>query len=123
MAGPCAFTTIGSAPLAPPPQKLNVSVLNWSDTTSFLVEADVTRTMITDRVRQSYPFIVGQTMSFAVPPGAKGLTVEADLEAQHIVFPLGPSLLLSWATCSLEPSPDGNQICRCQAKPGYRFQQ
>jgi hypothetical protein len=123
MAGPCAFTRVVKGPLSRPAQKVTVSVLNWSDTTNFLVEADVTRTMVAERVRHSYPFIVGQTMSFALPPGAQGTSIEADLDDQHIVFPLGPALLLSWATCSMEVGPENNQIYRCQAKPGYRFQQ
>lgn len=123
MAGPCAFTKVDASQVAKPAQKLSVSVLNWSDTTSFLVEADVTRTMLTERIRQTFPFIVGQTMSFALPPTARGPSVEADFGGQHIVFPLGPALILSWATCNVEVSTDGNKIFRCQLKPGYRFQQ
>ena len=46
--------------------------------------------------------------------------MEADLEGQTIIFPLGPSISLSWANC------DGNQtkahVYRCaRLRPGYRF--
>jgi hypothetical protein len=123
IAGPCAFTKIEPETFARPARKITVSVLNWSDTTDFLVEADVTRTMSANQVRHSFPFIFGETMNFALPPGSEGPSVEADLDGQHVVFPLGPELILSWANCSAEPSPDGNKLYRCQLKPGYRLQQ
>ncbi|HZS53897.1 MAG TPA: carboxypeptidase regulatory-like domain-containing protein [Bryobacteraceae bacterium] len=123
VAGPCAFTKIETDAAEHPAQKIVVSVLNWSDTTNFLVEADRMRTMVTDAVQQSYPFIIGQTMTFALPPGSEGPSIEADLDGQYIVFPLGPTLILSWATCSVEVSKEGNKIYRCQLKNGYRFQE
>ena len=122
IAGPCAFTKTEPDHFAQPERKITVSVLNWSDTADFLVEADVSRKMVTDEVRVSYPFIVGQTMSFALPSSSEGPSVEADLDGQHIVFPLGPALILSWGTCSVEVSPNGDKIYRCQVKPGYRLQ-
>ncbi len=121
VAGPCAFTKIESNTFARPSQRITVSVLNWSDATDFLVEADVTRIMATESIQLSYPFIVGQTMNFALPPGSEGPTIEADLDGQYIVFPLGPALILSFANCSAEASETGNKIYRCQLKPGYRF--
>jgi hypothetical protein len=123
VAGPCAFTKVESEAFARPTRKITISVLNWSDTTNFLVEADVIRTVVRDAIQQSYPFIVGQTMNFALPPGSEGPSIEADLDGQYIVFPLGPDLILSWATCSIEVSKDGNKIYRCQLKPGYQVQE
>jgi hypothetical protein len=123
VAGPCAFTKIESTNFAHPARQITVSVLNWSDTADFLVEADVIRTMVTSAVQQSYPFIVGQTMSFALPPGSEGPCIEADLDGQYTVFPLGPDLILSWGTCSMQLSTDRNKIYRCQLKPGYRSQE
>ncbi len=123
VAGPCAFTKIEAGNFARPARKITLSVLNWSDATNFLVEADVIRTMVTDAVQHSYPFIVGQTMNFALPPGSEGPSIEADVDGQYIIFPLGPALILSWATCSVEVSQDRNKIYRCQLKPGYRFQE
>ncbi len=123
IAGPCPFTRLDPSDLSRPARKIEIAALDWSDTTSFLVEAEVTRTMDTDRVLQSYPFITGQTMTFALPPGAEGPSVVADLNLDEIVFPLGPNLILSWATCSVEVAQGGNTIYRCELKPSYQFQQ
>jgi hypothetical protein len=123
VSGPCAFTKVESGDFPHPSRKITVSVLDWSDTTDFLVEADVVRTMVTDAVQQAYPFIVGETMSFALPPGSEGPSVEADVDGQLIVFPLGPDIILPWATCSREGGPEGEQIYRCQIKSGYRVQE
>jgi hypothetical protein len=121
IAGPCAFTQTEPDRFDQPQRKITISVLNWSDTADFVVEADVSRTMVTNAVRISYPFIVGQTLSFALPPTSEGPTVEAELNGQNIIFPLGPALILAWGDCSVEVSSDGEKIFRCQAKPGYRL--
>ncbi len=118
--GPCPFTKIQNTDLSVESRKKTISVLNWSDTASFLVEAEVFRTVIRDTVRHSYPFIVGPTMTFALPTDAEGPCIEADENGQAIVFPLGPNLILSWATCSVETS-DHNKVFRCTLKPGFDF--
>jgi hypothetical protein len=123
IAGPCPFTKVESDDLSRPARKIKIRVLNWSDTTDFLVEADVSRTMPANIIRYSYPFIVGQAMNFALPPGSEGPSIEANVDGQAIVFPLGPNLLLSWATCSVEIPAGGNKIYRCQLKPGYQLEQ
>ena len=123
IAGPCPFTRLGPDNLSRPSRKIEITALNWSDTASFLVEADVTRTMATDSAVQSYPYITGDVMSFALPPSAEGPSVVADVSGEQVVFPLGPMLILSWATCSLEDGPTHNKIYRCELKPGYEFQQ
>jgi hypothetical protein len=122
VAGPCPFTKIEPGDLSNPGRILKVSVLDWSDTASFLIEAEVTRTMVTSIVRTSYPFTIGQTMTFALPADAEGTSLEADLNGEEIIFPLGPKLLLSWATCSVEIGATHNKIYRCELKPGYQFQ-
>jgi hypothetical protein len=123
LAGPCAFTRILSPVGDRPARKITVSILNWSDTTNFLVEADVVRTMVADSVQYAYPFIVSQTMNYALPARAEGPSIEADLDGQYIVFPLGPEVLLPWATCTVELSQERNKIFRCELKPGYRFEE
>jgi hypothetical protein len=123
IAGPCPFTTIKPGDLSRPSRVINISVLNWSDTASFLVEAEVTRTAETDTIRRSYPTIIGQTMTFALPATAEGPTVEANVNGEEVVFPLGPKLLLSWATCSVEIVPGQNKTYRCELKTGYTFPQ
>jgi hypothetical protein len=123
ISGPCPFTRLEPDDLSRPARTIQIRVLCWSDTASFLVEAEVTRTLATDTVRQSFPFITDQTMSFALPATVEGLSVVADVNAEEIVFPIGPSAVLSWATCSVEVPPGGNKIYRCELKPGYQFQQ
>jgi hypothetical protein len=122
IAGPCAFTRLTPADLSQPRKLLDIDALDWSDTASFLVEAEVTRTMITEAVRQSFPFIIGRTMSFALPGAAQGPSILADWNGEQIVFPLGPKLILTWATCTVEAAPGGS-VYRCEAKPGYQLQQ
>jgi hypothetical protein len=101
--------------------KLRISVLNWSDSSAFLVEGDVIRTMVTNIVRQSYPFIIGNTMSFALPPSSESVSIEANFDGKLIIFPLGPTLALSWADCNVDTSTGGDKTYRCQLKPGYQF--
>ncbi len=121
IAGPCPFTVIESGAILHPGRKITVSVLNWSDTTTFLVEAEVTRSMPSDAIRQAYPAIYGRSMSFTLPAAAEGPSVEADLGGADIVYPLGPELLLSWADCSLQVGADQTKLYRCELKPGYEF--
>jgi hypothetical protein len=121
IAGPCPFTRIESGAILHPGSKITVSVLDWSDTTTFLVETEVTRSMPSDAIRQAYPAIYGRAMSFTLPAAAEGPSVEADLGGADIVFPLGPDLLLSWADCSLQVGTDQTKLYRCDLKPGYEF--
>ena len=123
VAGPCAFTKVEPLNNTTGKRSITVSVLNWSDTAVFLVEADVIRTMATEAVQYAYPFIVGPTMSFGLPAGSEGPSIEADVDGQYIVFPLGPPLLLPWANCSVEASQSNSKIFRCEVKPGYRMQE
>ena len=123
IAGPCAFTQINGRNLSPNGRTLRVSVLNWSDTTTFLLEAEVSQTRIGDVIRQSYPAIFGSTMSFTLPAEAEGPSIEAELNgnANDIVFPLGPDLIVSWANCSMAASTEQGNLYRCELKAGYRF--
>jgi hypothetical protein len=121
IAGPCPFTRIVSETPSADQRRLTVLVLNWSDLATFLLEAEVSQTRISDVVRQSYPAIFGSTLSFTLPPGAEGPSIEAELNGNDIVFPLGPDLLVSWATCSVKTSEDQGNLFRCELKAGYRF--
>jgi hypothetical protein len=122
IAGPCPFSKVQKEELSADGRQLEVGVLNWSDTVTYLVEAEVTDAMVRDTVRHSYPVIFGASMNFTLPPSAQGPSIEAELDDQNIVFPLGPKLILSWASCSAELSPDGTQLYRCDLKPGFRFE-
>jgi hypothetical protein len=121
IAGPCPFTQIQGEDLSQNGRTLRVSVLNWSDTATFLLEAEVSETRMSDVIRQSYPAIFGSTMSFTLPSGAEGPSIEADLSGNDIVFPMGPDLIVSWANCSVTASPEQGDLYRCELKAGYRF--
>ena len=121
IAGPCAFTRITNDGFSQGGRIISVSVLNWSDTTTFLIEAEVVRTMPTETVRHLYPVIFGRSLNFTLPPSAQGPSIEADLNGERIVFPLGPKLILSWADCQLEVAADFTKMYRCDLKDGYQF--
>jgi hypothetical protein len=121
IAGPCPFTNIESDRFLRGGRQITVSARNWSDTATFLVEAEVTHTMAGETIRRSYPVKFGQAMNFTLPSTAQGPSIEAEIDGAEIVFPLGPNLILSWANCSLELAPDHSRQYRCELKPGYHF--
>lgn len=122
IAGPCPFTRIDSGAIPPPGRMITVKVTAWSDTVTFLVEAEVTRSMPSDAIRQAYPAIYGRSMSFTLPATAEGPSIEGDLDGSEIVFPLGPALELSWAECTLQVAADKTKLYRCELKAGFQFQ-
>ena len=121
IAGPCPFTTIESDNFSKGGRTISASVRNWSDTTTFLLEADVFRRQIGDAIRESYPVIIDQAMNFTLPPSAEGPSIEAKIDGSAIVFPLGPTPILSWANCSVRTGQDQARLFWCELKPGYRF--
>lgn len=121
IAGPCPFTAIERGSFADPGRNMKITVSDWSDTATFLVEAEVMRTQINDIVRYSIPVVFGNGMDFTLPGTAEGPSIEADVNGTDIVFPLGPDLYLSWAVCTLKTDKDGSKLYRCELKPGYRF--
>ncbi len=122
IAGPCPFTKIDADHFSQGGQIITVSASDWSDTASFLLEAEVFRPMVTPMEHWSYPVILGDGLSFTLPSAAESVSIEADLDGQTIIFPLGPSLFLSWAACDANVNPDKGRVYRCTPKPGYRFQ-
>ena len=121
IAGPCPFSKIDSEGLAHPGRTISVSALAWSDTATFLVEAEVVRPMVSDVVRNLYPVIFGNALNFTLPPAAEGVSLQAEVNGQNIVFPLGPELKLSWADCNTRQNADQTRVYRCELKPGYRW--
>ncbi|MBV9484310.1 MAG: carboxypeptidase regulatory-like domain-containing protein [Acidobacteria bacterium] len=121
IAGPCSFTRIDDRELYVGGPKISVSARNWSDTAVFLVEAEVVHPMISDVVRESHPYVLGRALNFTVPASAEGITLQAELNGETIVFPLGPALILDWADCTAQMDAQRNQAYRCELKPGYRF--
>ncbi len=121
IAGPCPFSKVISQVFSNDDKALKITILNWSDTVTYLLEAEVARVVQSDIVRQSYPAIFGDTMTFTLPKTAEGPSVEAELKKQDIVFPLGPDIRLSWASCTEKPSQNDSKLFRCDLKSGYRF--
>jgi hypothetical protein len=72
---------------------------------------------------QSYPVIFGPALNFTLPADAEGVSLEADVVGETIIFPLGPDLFLSWASCNARVNRDQTKVYRCELKPGYRFPQ
>jgi hypothetical protein len=121
IAGPCPFTAIESDGFSKGGRAISASVRNWSDTTTFLLEADVFRRQVGDAIRQAYPVIIDQAMNFTLPASAEGASIEAKIDGSAIVFPLGPTPILSWANCSVRTGQDQARLFWCALKPGYRF--
>lgn len=123
IAGPCPFTRIDSGDFVNAGRNLTVSVLDWSDTATFLLEAEVFHTAVSSNVRESYPVVFGRSLNFTVPPSQEGVSFEAEIDGKSMVFPLGPELYLSWATCATRKSDDAQETTayQCELKPGYRF--
>jgi hypothetical protein len=121
IAGPCAFARVEFEDLSRGGRKGSVFVRNWSDTTTFLLEAEVVHPMVSDIVRESYPVIFGQTLNFSLSASAEGPSIEAEINGESIVFPMGPDLFLSWADCHLTVDKNQTKAYRCELKPGYRF--
>jgi hypothetical protein len=121
IAGPCPFTKVESDGYSEGGGKIQAAVLNWSDTTTFLLEAEVYHPMESEVIRESHPAIFGRTLNFSVPGTAEGQSIEADVNGDAIVFPLGPSLCLSWADCTVATDRDRNKTYRCELKGGYQF--
>jgi hypothetical protein len=123
IAGPCPFTTIEQDRFSRGGRTITVSVRNWSDPVTYLLEAEVVTTMETELIRHTYPVTFGRSMNFTLPAVATGLSIEAEVGGSEIVFPLGPELRLSWATCRFETAAEGAKQFRCELKHGYRFHQ
>jgi len=121
IAGPCPFTKIDTAGLEHLGRTIHISAITWSGTATFLVEAEVVHPMINDVVRYSYPLIFGDALNFTLPPAAESVSIQAEINGQNIIFPLGPALILDWANCNARANPDQTRVYRCELKPGYRW--
>jgi hypothetical protein len=121
IAGPCPFTKIQTDDFSRGGRNISVSVLDWSDTTTFLFQAEVFRQEISDIVRESYPVIFGRALNFSLPAAAEGPSLEAEIAGTNIIFPLGPAPNLSWADCNVKVGKDQTKSYRCELKDGYKF--
>jgi hypothetical protein len=123
IAGPCPFTRIDSSGFVKGGRNITVTAFNWSDTATFLLEAEVLHTAVSSNVRESYPVVFGRALSFTLPQTEEGVSLEAEINGTHMVFPLGPALYLSWATCTARTNIEKEKttVYRCELKPGFRF--
>jgi hypothetical protein len=123
IAGPCPFTRIDTSGFIHGGRNIRVSALNWSDTATFLVEAEVYHTEISSNVRELYPVIFGRTLNFTLPPTQEGVSFEADVDGSPMVFPLNLDPDVSWAGCTVRTvaEQENATVYRCELKPGYRF--
>ena len=121
IAGPCPFTRIDNDGFSQGGRVIKVTVRNWSETTTFLFQAEVFRPQISDLVRMTYPIILGTSLNFTLPPTAEGPSVEAELNGEDIIFPLGPIPILSWADCNVSVAKNQAKFYRCELNAGYRF--
>jgi hypothetical protein len=122
IAGPCPFTRIDGVPPPQDSQRITISAHDWSDTATFVVEAEVFRQAVSQMVHWSYPIVFGDGLTFTLPSASTTVSIEADVGGQTIIFPLGPALHLSWANCESEVNSSKARVYRCSPKPGYRFQ-
>ena len=123
IAGPCPFTRIDSSGFANGGRVIIARAVDWSDTATFVVEAEVFHTGIVSSVRETYPVEFGRALHFTVPPTQEGVSLEAELNGVPMVFPMGPDHYLSWATCSVRPSSEIQKATtyQCELKPGFQF--
>jgi hypothetical protein len=123
IAGPCPFTQVHSGGPAGGEQRVVISAVDWSDTATFLVEAEVFDRSIASSVRESYPVIYGRDFHFTLPPTAEGPSIVAEIGGTSIIFPLGNGIYLDWGACSSRISPQSvnGTIYQCELKPGFQF--
>lgn len=123
IAGPCPFTRIDSSGFEKGGRLIHATAEAWSDTATFLLEAEVFHTTIASIVRESYPVVFDRALNFTLPSAQEGASIEADIDGTPMVFPLGPDLNLSWTVCTVRANTEADKstVYRCELKPGYRF--
>ena len=121
IAGPCPFTKIEKDDFSKGGQTISASARSWSDTATFLLEAEVFHPMVSENVHESHPITFGRALNFTLPAAAEGVCIEADMAGQTIIYPLGPALYLSWANCDTTVNSDQTRVYRCELKAGYQF--
>lgn len=121
IAGPCPFTAIEHDGFSQGGRTISVKVLDWSDTTTFLLQAEAYRPVVSDLIKKSFPVIFDRTMNFSLPASAEGTCIEAEMDGTPIVFPIWPNLSLSFADCETQTDAENSRLFRCELKPGYAF--
>jgi hypothetical protein len=65
--------------------------------------------------------MIDEALNFTLPATAEGASIQAKIDGAPIVFPLGPTPVLSWADCNVRTDQDQARVFWCELKPGYRF--
>lgn len=120
IAGPCPFTRIDVRSRG---RTIVATAVDWSETATFLLEAEVFHTSIDSSVRESYPVIFDHSLSFTLPPSQEGVSIEAEENGTPMVFPIGPDVYIEWAACTVRTNPGEQKsiVYQCALRPGYRF--
>lgn len=120
IAGPCPFTSIQTHANG---RTIVATALDWSDTATFLLEAEVFHTSLDSSVRETYPVIFDRNLSFTLPATQEGVTIQAEVNGTPMIFPIGPDVYLDWADCTLRTNsgPDKSILYQCELRPGYKF--
>jgi hypothetical protein len=122
IAGPCPFTRIDSQGFEHGGRNIVATALDWSDTATFLLEAEVFHTSVDSRVNESYPVIFDRSLNFTLPASQEGVSIIAEIDGTQMVFPLAPDIYLDWATCNSRVTKGSDSmVYQCSLKPGYRF--
>ncbi len=122
IAGPCPFTRIDTRGFQHGGRTIVATALDWSDTATFLLEAEVFHTSIDSRVNESYPVVFDRSLNFTLPASQEGVSIEAEIDGTPMVFPLGPDIYLDWAICDSRTTKGSNStVYQCSLRPGYRF--
>ena len=121
IAGPCPFTHLESDGFSRGGRVISATVRNWSDAATFALEAEVFRPQNTNTTQRSYPIILGNGLNFTLAASAEGVSIEAEVDGEPIIFPLAPNGILSWATCNVRIQKEQARLYRCELKPGYIF--
>ena len=110
IAGPCPFTRIDSDGFSQGGRHI-------------LLQAEVFHPQINSIVRTAYPVILGTSLNFTLPPSAEGPSIEAEVNGENVIFPLGPNPVLSWAECNVIIDRNRAKFYRCDLKSDYKFQE
>lgn len=123
IAGPCPFTRIDDSGYKSGGQLISASALDWSDTATFLIEAEVYHTSLNSSVHHLFPVFFGRTLNFTLPANEEGVSLEAELDGTMMVFPLGPDTDTSWTSCTVRQSKaaDRTRVYHCELKSGFEF--